>query len=288
MRVTQSMIASQFLSNLRRTEERILRLQNELSTGSRVQRPSDDPISFNDIMRFQEIVDRNKKYLENIGEAKDWLSATEAALSSAGDVLSRARELAVQGANDTLPQPSRDALAKEIDQLRDQLIQVANTRFGDRYLFSGNLTETPSFDDNGVYQGNSGLFTRTIAAGIDLEINVPGNEVFEAAIQQLATLADDLRNGSASDVGSQIDALEQEIDRVLAKRADVGARLNRLELSEKSMMEMQMSTEELLSQLADTDVTKGITDLMMLQAQYQAALQVGARMMPPTLVDFLR
>lgn len=287
MRITQSMIASNFLVNLRKNEERVLRLQNELSSGVRVQRPSDDPIAFNDILRLQETLDQNEKFLQNIGEARDWLNTTEAALASAGEILSRARELALRGGNDTLPIQSRQGIAVEVDQLREQLLQIANTRFDDRYLFAGQMTSQPAFDDAGTYLGDHNALKRTIAPGIELKINIIGDDVFTDALRELEQLSANLRDPAAN-LDANIAGLENAIDVNLSSRAEVGARINRLELSEKRMGDIQMSTEEMMSQLGDTDVTKAMTDLMMVWTQYTAALQVAGRMLPPTLVDFLR
>ena len=116
------------------------RYQDMLSSGKAINKPSDDPVRIARIMGYQASLQQNKQHQRNIDAAMSWLDTTEDALSGMTDVLQRARELAVSGADGPKPPESRRAIAKEIDELVGVLVQLANTSFGGRHIFAGYQT----------------------------------------------------------------------------------------------------------------------------------------------------
>lgn len=299
MRITNNMMVQRVLRNITNTAERLTEYHGQLSSGRRLEVPSDDPVGLGTALRLRAGIQEVTRYRANVDDGIGWAESTDAALGHAVDILQRARELAVAGANDTLAQPSRDALAREIDQLLEQLVQVGNTTHNGRYIFAGFQTMSSPFTlqdgppRRGVYNGDGGQMYREIGAGVTIYINLPGDAVFgtgpNSVFKNLIDLADDLRAGNTAAVGSgRLGELDVAIDRMLAYRSEVGAKINRLELSRNRLQDAEVNLGRLLSQTEDADMARTIIKLKTEESAYQVGLAAGARIIQPTLLDFLK
>lgn len=163
---------------MRRNLAEIIRLNERVSSGRRINRPSDDPAGMGRAMDYRVAIDAGEQYLRNIDRAAGFLSYTESALSSASDALVRGKEIALQGANGTQSADSRSAMAKEVRQLEEHLAAIANGRFGNRYVFSGFMDDRAAFDAGHIYRGDGGAVNIPIDRGALLSINVTGSEAF--------------------------------------------------------------------------------------------------------------
>lgn len=291
MRVTSGMLTATFMRDLNNNLRSLAKYQDQLASGKRVSRPSDDPVAIVHSLRLRSDLGDIEQFAKNVDHALSWLDLTDTALSQAGDILQRARELAVYGANGTLPQESRNALAEEVKQLFDQLVQVGNTTYAGQYIFAGTETKTAPFDGNGGFNGNPGTKETEIGTNQKLAYNVTGDLVFKQpdAFQALQNLIKDLRDGATDQISSaDIAALDQVIDHLLAVRAEVGARVNRLEMTKSRLDDANINFTDLLAKVEDVDVAQTIMELKNQENVYRATLATGARIIQPTLVDFLR
>ena len=135
------------MENLDNNRERLDKYNEQLSTGKQFDIPSDDPTGVATSMDLRSEIDQNNQHINNLDKGISWAQTTDSALNQAGGVLQRARELAVQGANGSLSKPDREAIADEILQLRDNLVEIANTTHNDRYIFSGNKTQIKPYNE---------------------------------------------------------------------------------------------------------------------------------------------
>ncbi|MDI3298854.1 MAG: flagellar hook-associated protein FlgL [Bacillota bacterium] len=298
MRVTETLRGSQLLLDLQQAEERLIRSQNQIASGKRVSLPEDDPVAAADGMRFQSQLALDGRVGRTAQSASGWLQATDTALGSISDILLRARELALQGASDSLPAESRQALAKEVEQLRQQLIQVGNSQYAGRYLFGGVQAsgDVAPFDANGTYNG-SGTAIKIDITGSgkpDFELSVTGDKLFDTGTASdvptvLGDLEASLNSGAgASAVAGYIPAIEGALNNVLELRATVGSRLNRVQDVQSRLQSDQLLLQQEQAKATDVDMTKAAVDFNVAQYAYQAALAVGARVVQPSLVDYLR
>lgn len=293
MRITNSMLINNFRRNLNVNLAEMERLQDQMSSGKKIKRPSDDPVNLVSALRLRTTITETEKYVANVNAALSWLETTDVALGQAGDLLQRVRELVVQGANDSLPQTSRQAIAAEVRQIKEQLLQVANTVHDGRYIFGGYKTLTPPFDAAGNYTGDGVADLQyEIGPGIKMTVNITGDDVFKNAIdvfQLLDDIVNDLNTANTANLsGVRLGAVDRAIDNILQVRADVGARVNRLELTRNRLEETRINVSDLLSRTEDVDMAEIITRLQMQENVYRAALAAGARIIQPTLADFLR
>lgn len=292
MRVTQSMLVGNFLSNLNNNYRIMNKIQEQLSTGKKINRPSDDPVGVVSSLRLRAGLTETEKYLNNVDDARAWLDTTDIALGQASDLLHRVRELTINGANDGLSQQARDALAKEIHQLRDQMIQVANTTHDGRYIFGGFKTTTPPFTAAGAYTGDNGSIAYEIGVNVSMQVNIPGDAAFinaQDVFQLLADIEADLTAGNTASLSNvRVGELDTAIDNILSLRSEVGAKTNRLDLTKSRLDEANLNLSELLSKNEDINTAEVITQLKMQENTYRTALAAGARIIQPTLIDFLR
>jgi flagellar hook-associated protein 3 FlgL len=216
----------------------------------------------------------------------------DTALASAGDLLQRANELAIQGANGTLQASDRQAVAAEVSQLTEALAQAAGTKVGDEYVFSGFRVDRAPFQvvgsgQIGAYQGDQGVVVARIGTGTTMQVNLAGDAVFQPAIDALTQLQADL-NGGGPVQSTTITQIATGLQNLLQARATVGARTNRLDDAKASQQSLVTTNKALLSQLEDTDMPSAITELSQRQTTYQASLAVTAKVMQTSLLDYLK
>lgn len=143
MRVTQSMLSNNMLRNLSSSYNKMGKLQDQLNTGKKVNRPSDDPVVAMKGIAYRHQVAKVEQFKRNVGDVHNWLDSTDAALDNAGEVLKRARELMVNVPTDSMTYDDRQKIAQELKQLQESMRDIANSKVGDKYIFSGTKTGSP-------------------------------------------------------------------------------------------------------------------------------------------------
>jgi len=287
MRVTQSMLSQNMIRNLSTSYNRLEKLQNQLLTKKKITRPSDDPVVAMLGLSYRTDVNRIEQYQRNIGEVTNWLDTTDAALEEAVQVLQRIRELTVQAANGTYEENQRGFIGKEIEQLKEQLLLIGDTDIAGKYIFNGSKTNVRP---NGTFA--TGDIEIEVFNGIRMKVNTDGRALFDDLFEDtgvLQRLINDLNNPAVPDdqLDDYIGEIQSVIDRFLAERANIGAKQNRVELMEDRLSKQEVFAKDVLSANEDVDVEKVIVELTTQESVHRAALAVGARIIQPTLVDFL-
>jgi flagellar hook-associated protein 3 FlgL len=295
MRITQNMLSRGLLDDLQGVTERLSRTQQKLSSGKELTAPSDDPFAASRALMFRSDIAQNEQYGRNVDEAQAWQTITDASLSKVGDLVLRARDLLVQGANDSSGAAARSSIATEIDQLAEAMKSEGNAKYAGRFIFAGSATLTQPYQMGGVdtYSGNTELVKREIGPGVQVDLNIPGSSVIgdssSGLLKVLRDIATDLRaNNGANLQNVDIAALDSAHDALNAARAVVGARSNRLDTAASRLQEIQEASNKLLSDTEDADMAKTLIDYSTQQAVYQSALKSGANLIQPSLMDFLR
>ena len=151
MRVTKNLMAGTMTRNLFKNIEQVFKTQNVISTGKRINRPSDDPIGIGKVLNYRAMISSIEQYDKNIAHGESWLDLTDSTLDSVGESLIRAKELALSQANATANENTMDAVAEEVKNIYDHILQLANTRFENSYIFAGHNTDTAPFSRNDDY-----------------------------------------------------------------------------------------------------------------------------------------
>jgi flagellar hook-associated protein 3 FlgL len=292
-RVTQHMMSSHSMDAMQTSLSRLAKLQEQLSTGRVLNRPSDSPTDTTSAMRIRSSLTDVQQYGRNAEDGNGWLSTIDAALTNANDQVLRARDLALQGANEGVAgQTAREALAAEVDQIRAGLINTANSNYLGRPVFGGVTAGAQAYDAAGTYVGTPGVVNRTIGEGTSVRVDVDGNAAFGPAgnsvFDHLAALSTALRAGNQAGVSASITALQADRDTITTTQAEVGSRQNRVETAIQAAADGELRLRSSLSTVENADLPKTIVDLQMQQVAYQASLGATARVMQPSLLDFLR
>lgn len=295
MRITENMISASLLANINGNREQITRLQSQLASGKRVMKVSDDPQAADSILRLQAALDRNEQYLKNISDGYAMMEETSVALNSFADLLSDIRAELIRASNgtrqDTLP-----THANRIDQLLSQLVEIANTKFNGKYIFAGTRTLEAPFtlasDRTAVLanpNGITGTIHYAIADGLLQKVNLDGQEAFQSTqfFQTVIQLRDKLSSDQFPAPGD-VESVTAMIEHVLGMASKTGSILQSLEASQMHLEEQQNQLRSLMSIDQDTDVPETILKLKNKESLLDAALNTGARILPKSLLDFLR
>lgn len=297
VRITQNMINNQLMRNLNNNMQRMSKTQDQLSSGMRINKPSDDPVGITFGLRYRSELKANEQYQKNVDSTVSWLDFTDSTLGQAGNVLQRVRELAVQGSNGTNPASAMESIKLEAIQLKNQLVDIGNSQLNGKFVFNGQNTDQPPYPDvtNAATQDTDGYPIRyEIGAGVEMSVNITGNDVFGSKTETDNTfkVMDDLISAlNANDyttVSNLIGKINTRMEKFTSARAEIGARSNRIELVQSRLQELNTNLTALQSKTEDADMPKLITDMKMDESVYQASLSVGSQLIRPSLLDFLR
>jgi len=294
MRVTTRSMIDGLIANLQASQEAQDRLQNQITSGKRVNRPSDDPTASWRGMRLRDASAANTQYLRNMDDARAWLNTTDSALDGVQATLSKIRELAVQVSNDTYNAADRAEVSSEVSQLREHLFSLFNsTNNSGQYVFSGMRTGTPAFTKdaagNVLYQGDASTIFREIGPGTTMPVNTLADQ-FVTTFSDVQDLANELVDpqGSSIKIAASIAKLDQAIEQVLNSRSDVGSKLVRIDFATDRISNQQVEIGQVQSTNEDVDLADVLSKLTTQQSVYRITLEAAGRVMPYSLMDFLK
>ncbi len=305
-RVTHQTVQRTALANLQLNLGKMADLQGRMSGGKVITKPSDDPGGTAKALGLRADRRAAEQYARNIDNGIGWLSTVDTAIGTATDSLRRARDLTVQGANTGAMSPAaREAIAIELEGIRDALLSQANGRYLGRSVFAGTsdaatafngAAGTPPYAFNGAA---AGTVERRIATDTTVRVDADGAGVFGVGAWDAAgpgtggsvfglldQIAADLRAGL--DVRERLNDIDTRMDAMLSERAAVGTRYGMLESAQKTNA---MAVVELKGQIAaveDIDLAEVIVELQSQEVAYQAALGATSRVLQPSLLEFLR
>lgn len=337
MRITNGMLVTNMLFNLNQNMGRLNKLNEQMHTQRKFSVPSDDPIGVSKSLKYHTDLSKIEQYVRNAEDANSWMKETESALNEIGEVLHRANKLAVQMANDTYSDDDLLKVKEEISQLKEHLIQISNSTYAGRHLFSGYKTDQKLLDEDGKYNVSlrmnddktdpdnikqKEIVEYNIGVSETIKVNTLGGRVFGTIKKNSDPIEPDYENniGNPDEVGppknkqksyliavfdkfedalkepekykGEIDAsitrTQNCMDQVLSVRSEIGAKMKRLELTMKKLSSQDLSTQELITKNEGINVPEVITKLKTEENIYRASLSIGARIIQPSLVDFLR
>jgi flagellar hook-associated protein 3 FlgL len=294
-RTTQSSLTTGVMNNLQKSLDRLGTTQAKMSSGKEVAKPSDSPVATASAMRYRSDMKATEQHLRNAGDAIGWLGMADTTLTNSLESIRRVKELGLSGMNSTTDTQARGALAAEVDALRDSLIGLANTKYLDRPIFAGTADVPAAYTTAGDLAGDAASYSRpverTVAPGVKIKVNVDGPALFgdssAGLLKQLADISEHLKNDPSS-LSGDLNALDASFNKITDALSDVGARYNRVQTMQSRAEDAMIVMRGGLSEVEDIDLPKTVMDLQMQQVAYQAALSVTAKVIQPSLSDFLR
>ena len=296
MRITQNMLTAAAVSRLAASRSRFDRAQQVLASGKRVRRPSDDPQASQAILRYRSRLASISQYRDNSAGGQSRLEVTDASLEMVDKLLHEARSIAVEypgGYDDSTRQTAADAARDIYDQIRD----MANMRHGDQYIFGGHQSDRPPVtrDDayNATWTGDDGDVRTAVGEGMQVSLNARGENPFRTddgrlVFETLRHIIDGLEAGDSAAVGAEVAALDRAIARVRDVQGENAAAYDRLQSTRAHWDKALMNVESLLADTENADLNEAAVDLQLQQIAYESALSAAAKIIPQSLLDFLK
>lgn len=290
-RITSQMLMHTAQANLQLSLSTLAKLQNQAGTQKQISKPSDDPAGAGESMRIRADQRALTQYGTNIGDGLAWLGTADDALSAATDTMHTVRDLVTQGANSGALNPaSREAIATQLDSLKEALLSTANTKYAGRSIFAGNSDAGEAFTAAYASTAVAGSSVeRRVSPTSTVRIDVDGTAAFGNGATSVFALIDqissDLRAGT--DISSHLTAVDSAMSAILGEQSRVGSRYGQLETTKELNMAQSGSLESQRADVEDVDLGKVILELKTQEVAYQTALAVTSRALQPTLMSFL-
>ena len=285
--------------NLNKNKKRLEDLQLQGSTLKTMVRPSDNPLGHVETLSLRSQINDNRQYIRNANSALLNLNTTEESLRELTNVIIRAKEIAIAQSSDFYNAETRASVAREVKELRLQALKIGNKHLGSRYLFAGFKSLSRPFTPSGEYQGDTGRIRLEVARDFFIPVNLHGKEIFYSAptgneektqglLQQLETLNSALRNNHPDLVRSLLEKLDDTLTRLITLRTQVGAIVNSVESSKKTIESEDVDSHIRKSNLEDADVAKLFSDFAQQKNILKASYQTSESAINQTLLDFLK
>lgn len=316
MRVTNKMLSKSFLRDMNTNLKNLQILQSQMTSGKEIQKPSDNPAKVARAMQLSSSINANKQYNDNIKETINFLDTTDTALGQAGDVLKKVRELLVSAGNAAYGSDERKSIKDEINQRIGEFAQILNTSFDGKYIFGGTRGGTKPVITTATAKGDNVLAYNTaiagstetnelnkinqkklveISPGVTMDYNVSVPEVVEFGGKDIRQIFSNIMSHLESEDDADTQALSDSdlqditdaLNNLLKKRSEVGAKQNRMESAKSKNEDETYNLTSILSKTEDIDITEKTMEYATLQTVYLASLQTSARVLQPTLLDYL-
>jgi flagellar hook-associated protein 3 FlgL len=285
------------LDNLSSNLDRMSTLQEQLSSGKQINRPSDSPIGTIQAMQYRSDIRRNDQFQRNADDGLSWLGMADNTLTSMLPILSRVKELVLQGMNGSSDSVQRGNIAQEVNSLRDTLVGQANTKYLDRPIFAGNSNTAMAYDQTNLqFIGSANdQIQRRVAPNQKVRVNLTGPEVFGPdgvgangnLFQIVDQIAKDLQT-SPSSLSSDLTSLNNATVNLENQLGAVGARYNQVDGMKSRAEDQSVTLKNGLSDVENIDLPQTIVNLQLQEIAYKSALSATSQVIQPSLLDFLR
>jgi flagellar hook-associated protein 3 FlgL len=284
------------LAALATTQKEEQKALQEMSSGRRVNVPSDDPTAAAVLVGNHSRADQADQFLRSLSGIQAELQTADSTLNSVVLALQRAITLGVQGANGTLSSANRASLVGELQGLQQQLVSLANTTFQGSFIFAGTESRTQPFvadatQPSGVrYDGNTGVNSVAVGDGFNVQVNIPGSQLFMAAgggvFQSINGLIVALQNDTGMDIA--VAGVRQAFDQVTAQRVFYGNVLNQLTSQQTFLNNSKLALNEQENQIGGADLAAAASRLVNAENARNAALAAAGRISGSSLFDYLK
>jgi flagellar hook-associated protein 3 FlgL len=295
MRLSTNLFYSQNETNISEANSRLYKLQQQLSTGKKLQQPSDDPLATTQIMKFDRVIARTEQFRENISVSERRLSYEETTVASVVTSLQRVQEIAIRGNSGAMSDNDRQILASELDGILDHVKGLLNTQDAQgEYMFAGYRGDTEPYVLNAggtayEYQGDSGERFLDIGENSTIQSTDPGSAIFgdstDNVLNQILDLKTALESGTDPSAASQ--GVNGWYENIVSQQAELGSRLRVLEDQEMNLTDLKTFTESTRSLFADTDYYEAISQLSLESTALQAAYQSFGKVQQMSLFNYV-
>ena len=300
MRLSTQQFFIQNLTNVQQSNAEIFKYQQQLSTGKKLSKPSDDPLAATQINKFERLIARNDVFSRNVDVAERRLNLEESTLTLVANTTLRIRDLSIQANNGSMNDRDLNIIGEEINQLLGQLVGAVNTQDAQgEYLFSGFKGQTQPYQlddttDEYIYRGDSGQRFLNVGENTSIASTDAGAGIFGSGNQNLLNtvkiMAEALKGDPPSKAAfnAQRDDLDRYYEQTVTTRSQIGARLNVLEDQREQLSDIKLFTQDTLSKFQDTDYYEAISNLTLQQAALEATYITFGKVQELNLFNYVR
>lgn len=276
----------------------LIEAQRQAVSGKRINSPSDDVPGTSKAMSLRSAISTTEQFADNVSVNQPLLATTDSTLQSLVDIVKSIRDIAVDAA-ETDTADTESTYIAELESYLSQLVDLANTKHTDQYIFSGTATDTQTItqatDGTYVYNGNEGIRTTKVQSWVSLQVNIPGSSVFNFdgsagtgstdLFSMVTQLEDAIESGDVESISAQLDNIDANLDNLLTCEARVGSWEARIENASATLEETQDRLETMLSDVEDVDLAEAVVNLKTQENVYQTALSVTSQIMDISLAS---
>ena len=291
-RVTHRSIATTTLNGLQSNISRLGEMQQQLSSGKQVSKASDSPGGAVSAMQYRSDMASLNQYTRNADDGLGWLGQADTALTGVVEQINRARDLVLQAKSASTfgNMAAREAIATEVSAIRDAAIGLGNSTYLGRPVFGGTTDKKIAFNADGSYAGDQGFVERRVSDNTTVRVDIDGEDLFvgPGKLFDVLKAATDTLKGDGSALDTALTDLDTAAKAVLTRLSEVGTRYNQVVQMRQAASDRVLDLTAQLSDVEDIDLPKTITEMSLRQTAYEAALAATARVVQPSLIDFLR
>lgn len=303
MRITQNMMSAVFVNNLRKQTEAMLQRNEQIATQKRINRPSDDPAGMARVLGGRSTLAAAAQYTDNVAQGTSRLQYAESTLSMIDDLVQQARRTAEENSGADVPAEARQLAVANVKGIYDQIMALANSKYGDRFMFSGDQTGTAPFTRDAsytaTYHGDAGSFRIPIADGVEVAVDADGRNYFQNGANGGVDIFDEVRDlitglenpnttAGTAQIQATIDPLTDAHVQIMNKRSEFGPKLARLQATREHWMNLKSAVQGAIGRDEDVDVAQAIIELKNLQVAYESTLAAASQITQTSLVNFLK
>jgi flagellar hook-associated protein 3 FlgL len=288
MRITEQTRLLNALQYLRSSQGTLAQAEAEAATGKKVRTVSDDPAGATQIMRLDQGLRASEQFRRSATAAGTRLAAEDEILTTIRDLIGQAKDIAIGTSSDSPTDPTRQAALTQVNFVIDQVVALGNTRIGNEYIFAGSATDTPPFQSDGTYVGDSNVRQAEIDEGILIDVNHSGDQLLNSTVQALQALATELQSGTGASIHATASNLVAADLDVLASQAEVGLRQQELAWTERQIARRTAAALDQRDAIEQADPAEAAVRFMMAQAALERARQVIAQVISSSLLDQLQ
>ena len=298
MYILNKTLYNQQIQEIHTTNEELQKIQETISTGKQINRPSDNPEGTRQVLNYRTILSSINQYSNNIDFALNWCQATTNTLEATENLLSQCRDIAYDQANGGTTNQTTEMLATEIEEIYQELLNLANTKLDGRYLFGPEQLYTPPFDPATVLEDppadSPPEFLMRINIGDEKEIQInTSQEVFTGGaegkniFQVVDALKSGLENNDLEAIQSAVEEIDQALEQTTKHLEIVGAKMYRLDQNQKILTQLKNTTEKNLSEKEDADLTAKLMDYLTKSNNYSISLSALSKILHTNLLDII-
>ncbi len=311
MRITNSSMVRNHMYDTQQNLQRMDNMNKQLDTGKIINRISDDPHKAIKIMNLNNEIKYTEKYNYNIDETVGWMNNTDSSLEEVGRALNDIKESILKVGNGTYSETEMKAINAEMNEKIKELGETLNASHGGRYMFGGNSVDEPPVkiieNADGTVKlelnpkANANDLKADISDGISIDYNVSAKEIFEhdgkdyiSEINNVSKLMNNISNGTDVENSKKelLGSVKKDVDGLfnhsLDTRTALGVRVGTAEKLKELNDENILNMKGVLSLDQDVDHVNKFIELKSAEMVYQASIQVGAKLIQPTILDYLR